>query len=230
MSNCLTPLPVTSSQDFFVWQLMALFTRRKLLRYATRATVALGARPWDVSADTPTLNPSDAKYAASLDGAIRALAPKLSGRLITPAAPDYDLARLLFNRAFDRRPALIVRCAVASDIARTLEFAQQHDLRLAVRGGGHNRAGLSSCDGGVVIDLSAMNGVKVDPARRVARAHRCTGGSPGRGNATLWPGHDICGLPDRRHRRPDAWRRRGSVDVQVRRGVRQLALRGVGHR
>ena len=79
-------------------------------------------------------------------------------------------ARLIFNRAFDRRPALIVRCAGARDVARALEFAQNQNLPLAVRGGGHNRAGFSVCDGGVVIDLSGMNRVEVDAGKRVARA------------------------------------------------------------
>jgi FAD/FMN-containing dehydrogenase len=71
---------------------------------------------------------------------------------------------------FDQRPAVIVRCAGAPDVARALEFAQNQNLPLAVRGGGHNRAGFSVCDGGVVIDLSGMNRVEVDAGKRVARA------------------------------------------------------------
>jgi FAD/FMN-containing dehydrogenase len=102
--------------------------------------------------------------------AIRKLASQISGHLITPKTPDYDSERLVFNRALDRRPALIVRCAGAPDVARALEFAQNQNLPWAVRGGGHNRAGFSVCDGGVVIDLSAMNRVEVDAGRRVARA------------------------------------------------------------
>ncbi|HEY6305979.1 MAG TPA: FAD-binding oxidoreductase, partial [Candidatus Angelobacter sp.] len=108
---------------------------------------------------------------AALDAvAVRKLASEITGHLITPEAPDYESARLVFNRAFDRRPALIVRCAGASDVARSLDFAQSHNLPLAVRGGGHNRLGLSVCDGGVVIDLSGMNGVEVDADKRVAHA------------------------------------------------------------
>jgi hypothetical protein len=102
--------------------------------------------------------------------AIRNLASKITGRLITPDAPDYESSRLIFNRAFNQRPALIVRCASASDVARSLEFSQSQNLPLAVRGGGHNRAGFSVCDGGVVIDLSEMNRVEVDADKRVARA------------------------------------------------------------
>ena len=84
--------------------------------------------------------------------------------------PDYESSRLVFNRAFDRRPALIVRCAVASDVARALDFAQNQNLPLAVRGGGHSRLGYGMCDGGVVIDLSGMKRVEVDAGKRVARA------------------------------------------------------------
>jgi FAD/FMN-containing dehydrogenase len=72
---------------------------------------------------------------------MRKFASAITGSVITPAAPEYESARLVFNRAFDRRPALIVRCAGTSDIARALEFALRHDLPLAVRGGGHSRAG-----------------------------------------------------------------------------------------
>jgi FAD/FMN-containing dehydrogenase len=101
---------------------------------------------------------------------MRKFASAITGSVITPAAPEYESARQVFNRAFDRRPALIVRCAGASDVARALEFAQSHNLPLAVRGGGHSRAGFGVCDGGVVIDLSRMNQVKIDVSKRVARA------------------------------------------------------------
>jgi FAD/FMN-containing dehydrogenase len=102
--------------------------------------------------------------------ALRKLGAAITGRLITPDAPEYETSRLIFNRAFDKRPALIVRCGGAADIAHALEFAQRYDLPAAVRGGGHNRAGLSVCDGGVVIDLSTMNRVEVNSAARIARA------------------------------------------------------------
>ena len=108
---------------------------------------------------------------AALDAAsIRKLASEITGHLITPEAPDYQSARLVFNRAFDLRPALIVRCAGASDVARALGFAQAHNLPLAVRGGGHSRLGYGMCHGGVVIDLSGMKRVEVDPRKQVARA------------------------------------------------------------
>jgi FAD/FMN-containing dehydrogenase len=107
----------------------------------------------------------------SLDpSAIRSLASQISGLIITPESAEYESARLVFNRAFDRHPALIVRCADASDVVRTLDFIQKQNLPVAVRGGGHNRAGFGVCDGGAVIDLSRMNRVVVDPGKGVARA------------------------------------------------------------
>jgi FAD/FMN-containing dehydrogenase len=76
---------------------------------------------------------------------------------------------LVFNRAFDLRPALIVRCANASDVARALDFAQSQKVPLAVHGGGHSRLAHGMCDGGVVVDLSWMNRVEVDTDESTAR-------------------------------------------------------------
>jgi FAD/FMN-containing dehydrogenase len=94
----------------------------------------------------------------------------LHGRLIRPGDGDYDEARVTWNGAHDRRPALIVRCAGVSDVMQAVDFARSEDLIVAVRGGGHSLPGYSSCDGGVVIDLSEMKSVHVDPVRRVAVA------------------------------------------------------------
>jgi len=108
---------------------------------------------------------------AQLDAAsIRAFASAIHGRVITPDVPEYESSHLVFNRAFDRRPALIVRCAGPSDVARSLDFAQARNLPLAVRGGGHSRLGYGMCDGGVVIDFSGMRRVEVDAGKRIARA------------------------------------------------------------
>ena len=74
--------------------------------------------------------------------AIRKLASPITGHVITPEAPDYESSRLVGNRAYDRHPALIVRCAGASDVTRALDFGQSQSLPLAVRGGGHSAAGL----------------------------------------------------------------------------------------
>ena len=143
---------------------MALTTRRAFVHQTALAAAALCGRPIEVLQ-------AGAQNAAPLDAAaIRKLASQITGHVITPDASDYESSRLVFNRAFDLRPALIVRCAGAADVARALDFTQNHNLPLAVRGGGHNRAGFSVCDGGVVIDLSTMNRVDVDAGKRVARA------------------------------------------------------------
>jgi FAD/FMN-containing dehydrogenase len=133
--------------------------------------MALRAHPLKALAGTRHGPETPASDGTQLNAAaVQKLASQIAGRVITPDSPDYESSRLIFNRAFDKHPALIVGCAKAGDIARALEFAQRHNLRVAVRGGGHNRAGLSTCDGGVVIDLSAMNNVDVEADKRVARA------------------------------------------------------------
>ncbi len=150
---------------------MALTTRREFLQQAAIAAAALSTGPIRAVAGTRRALEAMEQNAAPIDtAAIRKLVSQISGHVITPETPDYESARLVFNRAFDRHPALIVRCAGAPDVARALEFAQTQNLPLAVRGGGHNRLGFSVCDGGVVIDLSAMNRVEVDAGKRVARA------------------------------------------------------------
>jgi FAD/FMN-containing dehydrogenase len=93
----------------------------------------------------------------------------LRGPLVLPDDTTYDTTRRIWNAAFDRRPAAIVRCAGAADIARALQFAGAHGLLTAVRGGGHSLSGQSMCDGGLVIDLALMKSVRVDPHARVAR-------------------------------------------------------------
>src|SRR5215213_4473065 len=94
----------------------------------------------------------------------------LSGRLIRPEDWGYDEARSIWNGSHDRRPALIVRCAGVADVMRAVDFARSENLAVAVRGGGHSIPGFSTVDGGIVIDLSAMNAVRVDAACRTAVA------------------------------------------------------------
>ena len=91
------------------------------------------------------------------------------GQLITADHPDYDTARAVWNGAVDRRPRLIARCSGTADVAAAVRFARDHDLEIAVRGGGHNVAGTAVCHDGIVVDLSAMRAVWVDPAGRTAR-------------------------------------------------------------
>ncbi|MET0324157.1 MAG: FAD-binding oxidoreductase [Ilumatobacteraceae bacterium] len=90
--------------------------------------------------------------------------------MISPDDARYDQARTVWNGMIDRRPALIVRCHGVADVVASVRFANLHRLVLAVRGGGHNVAGFGTCDGGLVIDLSPMRGVRVDPTNRIAHA------------------------------------------------------------
>jgi len=90
------------------------------------------------------------------------------GRLIRVDDTDYDSARAVWNGAIDRRPRLIARCIGSADVVAAVRFAREHDLEIAIRGGGHNVAGTAVCDDGIVIDLSAMRAVRVDPAARRA--------------------------------------------------------------
>src|SRR5207247_844380 len=101
--------------------------------------------------------------------AISDLRKRLSGPLVMCGDAGYDEARTIWNRMIDRRPALIARCAGTDDVVTALRFAREHGLLISVRGGGHNIAGNAVCDGGLMIDLSPMKSVRVDPAGRKAR-------------------------------------------------------------
>ena len=101
---------------------------------------------------------------------IEALGARLRGGLLAPGAPGYDGARSLWNGMIDRRPGVIARCVGTADVLEALRFAREHDLLVSVKAGGHNIAGQAICEGGLVIDVSAMRGVWVDPERRIARA------------------------------------------------------------
>ena len=101
----------------------------------------------------------------------------LRGDLIDAADDRYDEARRLYNGMIDKRPRMIARCADVADVISAVDFAREHDLLVAVRGGGHNGAGLAGCDDGLVIDLSPMKGVRVEPVRRIVHAEAgCTQG------------------------------------------------------
>ncbi|MGH6906956.1 MAG: FAD-binding oxidoreductase [Aestuariivirga sp.] len=89
---------------------------------------------------------------------------QLRGELLDPASTAYDATRVIWNGMIDRRPDLIARCRNAADVATSVNFARDHGLVIAIRSGGHNVAGYAVCDGGLMIDLSSMNGVRVDPA------------------------------------------------------------------
>ncbi|MFN0074819.1 MAG: FAD-binding oxidoreductase, partial [Chloroflexota bacterium] len=104
------------------------------------------------------------------DAVIGGLRERLAGALLSGPDAGYDSARRVWNGNIDRRPALIARCTGTADVQAAVTFAADNNLRLAVRGGGHNAAGHGTCDGGLVIDLSPMKGVHVDARRRTGRA------------------------------------------------------------
>lgn len=111
----------------------------------------------------------DGKQATLTASDVADLRASLRGQLLVQGQSGYDQARKVWNGAFDRRPALIVRCVGASDVTRAVNFARAHSLLVAVRGGGHSLSGQSVCDGGLMIDLSPMRSVRVDPLALVAR-------------------------------------------------------------
>lgn len=102
--------------------------------------------------------------------ALQQLAQRLRGKVLLPDCEEYHRARAVWNGSIDRSPALIVHCAGVSDIRNALEYAHTHELAVSVKGGGHNVAGNAVCEGGLMIDLSLMRGVRVDPIRRRGRA------------------------------------------------------------
>ncbi len=102
---------------------------------------------------------------------VEELAASLRGRLLLPTSEGYDAARKVWNGMIDKRPALIARCTCTEDVQASVQLAREHELLVSVRGGGHNYAGKSVCDDGLMIDLSPMKGIRVDPVRRTSRAH-----------------------------------------------------------
>jgi FAD/FMN-containing dehydrogenase len=104
------------------------------------------------------------------DEAVAVLRSGLRGPVLRPGDADYDAARTVWNAMIDRRPALIARCLGVADVVAAVGFARDRDLPVAVRGGGHNVAGTAVADGALVVDLSPMKGIRVDPAARTVRA------------------------------------------------------------
>ena len=156
--------------------------------------------------------------------AIEELRGSLRGQLIAVGDPDYDEACKIYNAMIDKHPAIVARCTDVADVVAAVNFAREQNLLLAVRGGGHNGAGLGTCDDGLVIDLSAMNGIHVDPKARTARGgRRLPLGRCGSCNPSLWTGY-----ADRHHlddggRRPHLGRRGRQSLAQVRPHHRQSA-------
>ena len=109
------------------------------------------------------------------DDALKAFRAAFRGAVLAPEDPAYEETRKLWNAMIDRRPALIARCTGTVDVVRAVQFAREHGILSSVRGGGHNIAGLAVADGGLMIDMSLLRGVWVDPAERTCRAQAgCT--------------------------------------------------------
>src|SRR5713226_10783193 len=98
--------------------------------------------------------------------AVQELASCLRGALLRPGEVFYEQARQVYNAMINKHPALIARCVDVADVIAAVNFAREHQLTLAVRGGGHNGPGLGTSDDGLVIDLSGMKGMRVDPSAR----------------------------------------------------------------
>jgi FAD/FMN-containing dehydrogenase len=111
------------------------------------------------------------------DQAMATFQQSLRGRMVQPSDADYDTVRALYNGMIDKRPRVIARCVDVADVITAVNFAREQGLLLAIRGGGHNGPGLGSCNDGLVIDLSTMKGVHVNPASRTVRVEPgCTSG------------------------------------------------------
>lgn len=147
--------------------------RRDFLQTSLAAAALWPARTL-IAADTAGVADVSAKTlsggATALRGAdIQDLAASMRGQVLVAGQDGYDTARRIWNGMFDKRPAVIARCASASDVMRAVTFAREQQLLTAVRAGGHSLSGKSTCDGGIMIDVSLMQSVRVDPKARTAR-------------------------------------------------------------
>ncbi len=161
--------------------------------------------------------------AAALDQ----LRTRFRGELLRPGQEDYERARAIWNGAIDRRPALIARCTGVADVIAAVTWARAGDLLVAVRGGGHNVAGTAVCDDGLVVDLSPMKGMRVDPATQTARLAL---GRVRPRDAGLRLGRPRRHRHPHGHRRTDAGRRHRLAHAQAWPHLRQPSLGGSRHR
>ena len=134
------------------------------------------------------------------ESVLQKLKSSIRGPLLSPGEDGYDAARTLPNAMIDRKPGAIARCAGVADVLACVRIAREHDLLVAVRGGGHSLPGKSVCDGGLTIDMSLMKGIRVDPVRRTVRAQ--TGVKLGEFEFAPWIGILVAtaALDKKRHR------------------------------
>src|SRR5438105_14258418 len=105
----------------------------------------------------------------SISDALTQITPRFSGQLLQPTDAGYEDARRVHNGQIDKRPFLIARCQSVADVVDAVNLAREHGIEVAVRGGGHNVAGRATLDGGIMVDLSLMKGIHVDPGAHTAR-------------------------------------------------------------
>jgi FAD/FMN-containing dehydrogenase len=153
----------------------AMAMRRREFFKGTLGTAAAVALHRCMAAQSPRSAPSEVEAALANGGVIslrgpelKDLADTLHGRLLLPRDDGYDEARRLVSRRFDKHPAFIVQATGAADVGYAVDFAREHRLLLAVKGGGHSDLGISACDGGMMLDLSQMRGVRVEAGARRA--------------------------------------------------------------
>src|SRR5215467_5742991 len=148
---------------------MSLITGAAVALPSSRLIAASVASPQPASTDLRAVKLSGAE--TTIEGAaVRDLRSSLGGTLLAPGDEGYEAARRVWNGMIDKHPALIARCADTADVVRAVTFARERELLLAVRGGGHSFPGYSTCDGGLVIDLSPMRSVAVHADTQTARA------------------------------------------------------------
>ena len=141
----------------------------------------------------------------------------LRGELIQPDDAHYDEARKVYNAMIDKHPALIARCVDVADVISAVNFGRENHLTVAVRGGGHNGPGFGTCDDGLVIDLSRMRGIRVDPANSTVRVEGgCVWGDVDHATHPFGLAVPCRVYCQHGRRRTDAWRRHRLSHAQIR--------------
>ena len=135
---------------------------------ARHAIAAQLGRLTQVTADINAVTGDGAEVTLK-HAAVKEFSDSLRGNLLLPGSESYDMARMLLNPAFDKYPALVVQPTGSADVSSAVSFARDNDLLVAVKCGGHSASGKSTCDGGMLIDLSKLRSVRVDPAAKTAR-------------------------------------------------------------